>query len=303
MFTVFGFYKFKKIKSLDKLKVIFKEKLLQHKIRGTIIISSEGINGTLAGKEVSIQKIKKFLKNSLRFDNFDSINFSLSKFQPFHREQVKIKNEVVPLGIKVNSKNKKKNKYLSANSWNKLILKKETLVLDARKPFEFQVGTFKNAVNPNIKNFRNFPKYLNKIKKNKVVAMFCTGGIRCEKVSVFLKQKGFKNIFQLKGGILNYLNNVDKKKSLWKGECYVFDNRVSLKHKLKQGTFSICGGCRTPISPSDKKSTLFEKGVSCSNCFKKLKESQKIRFRMRQKQINQAKAIGGKHIFQKEYNI
>jgi len=133
--------------------------------------------------------------------------------------------------------------------------------------------------------------------------MFCTGGIRCEKASVYLKQKGFKNVFQLKGGILNYLDNVEKKDSLWKGECYVFDNRVSLKHKLKQGSFSICSGCRTPISPIEKKSNMYEKGVSCPNCYEKLTESQKARFRMRQKQITLAKSKRTKHMFQKEYKI
>ena len=239
----------------------------------------------------------------LKFSKFDSHNHSLSKFQPFHRGKVKIKKEVVPIGLNINSKTKRQSKYLSGKSWNKLISKKDTLVVDARKPFEFKVGTFKKAVNPNINNFRDFPKYLKKINKAKPVAMFCTGGIRCEKASVYLKQKGFKNVFQLKGGILNYLDNVEKKDSLWKGECYVFDNRVSLKHKLKQGSFSICSGCRTPISPREKKSNMYEKGVSCPNCYEKLTDSQKARFRMRQKQITLAKSKGTKHMFQKEYKI
>ena len=190
---------------------------------------------------------------------------------------------------------------MSGKSWNKLITKKETLLIDVRKPFEYSVGTFKNAMNPNIQNFRDFPKFLNKIEKTKSVAMFCTGGIRCEKASIFLKQKGFKNVFQLKGGILNYLNKTKKKDSLWKGECFVFDNRVSLKHKLKQGTFSICGGCRKPISTKDKKSKKYEEGVSCERCYDTLSILQKSRFRMRQNQINLAKKAGKKHKFQKEY--
>ena len=156
-------------------------------------------------------------------------------------------------------------------------------------------------MNPNIQNFRDFPKFLNKIEKTKPVAMFCTGGIRCEKASIFLKKKGFKNVFQLKGGILNYLNKTKKKDSLWKGECFVFDNRVSLKHKLKQGTFSICGGCRKPISTKDKRSKKYEKGVSCERCYDTLSSLQKSRFRMRQNQINLAKKAGKKHKFQKEY--
>jgi len=303
MFSVFGFYKFKKILSLKKHKEFFQSEFLNNKIRGTLILASEGINGTIAGERKSILKIKNLLRKKLKFSKFDSHNHSLSKFQPFHRGKVKIKKEVVPIGLNINSKTKRQSKYLSGKSWNKLISKKDTLVVDARKPFEFKVGTFKKAINPNINNFRDFPKYLKKINKAKPVAMFCTGGIRCEKASVYLKQKGFKNVFQLKGGILNYLDNVEKKDSLWKGECYVFDNRVSLKHKLKQGSFSICSGCRTPISPIEKKSNMYEKGVSCPNCYEKLTESQKARFRMRQKQITLAKSKGTKHMFQKEYKI
>ena len=303
MFSVFGFYKFKKILSLKKHKKFFQSEFLNNKIRGTLILASEGINGTISGERKSILKIKNLLRKKLNFTKFDSNNHSLSKFQPFHRGKVKIKKEVVPIGLNINSKTKRQSKYLSGKSWNKLISKKDTLVVDARKPFEFKVGTFKKAINPNINNFRDFPKYLKKINKAKPVAMFCTGGIRCEKASVYLKQKGFKNVFQLKGGILNYLDNVEKKDSLWKGECYVFDNRVSLKHKLKQGSFSICSGCRTPISPIEKKSNMYEKGVSCPNCYEKLTESQKARFRMRQKQITLAKSKGTKHMFQKEYKI
>ena len=303
MFSVFGFYKFKKILSLKKHKNFFQSEFLNNKIRGTLILASEGINGTIAGERKSILKIKNLLRKKLKFSKFDSHNHSLSKFQPFHRGKVKIKKEVVPIGLNINSKTKRQSKYLSGKSWNKLISKKDTLVVDARKPFEFKVGTFKKAINPNINNFRDFPKYLKKINRAKPVAMFCTGGIRCEKASVYLKQKGFKNVFQLKGGILNYLDNVEKKDSLWKGECYVFDNRVSLKHKLKQGSFSICSGCRTPISPIEKKSNMYEKGVSCPNCYEKLTESQKARFRMRQKQITLAKSKGTKHMFQKEYKI
>ncbi len=303
MFSVFGFYKFKKILSLKKHKNFFQSEFLNNKIRGSLILASEGINGTIAGERKSILKIKNLLRKKLKFSKFDSHNHSLSKFQPFHRGKVKIKKEVVPIGLNINSKTKRQSKYLSGKSWNKLISKKDTLVVDARKPFEFKVGTFKKAINPNINNFRDFPKYLKKINKAKPVAMFCTGGIRCEKASVYLKQKGFKNVFQLKGGILNYLDNVEKKDSLWKGECYVFDNRVSLKHKLKQGSFSICSGCRTPISPIEKKSNMYEKGVSCPNCYEKLTDSQKARFRMRQKQITLAKSKGTKHMFQKEYKI
>ena len=301
MFTISGFYKFKKINSLKKYKIHLEKKISNTSIRGSIIISSEGINGSLAGNSKDILKILKLIKKKFKFTDFDSSNISTSRFQPFHKAKVKIKKEVVPLGLKIKSESKRRNRYLSGKSWNKLIVKKETLLIDVRKPFEYRVGTFKNAMNPNIQNFRDFPKFLNKIEKTKPVAMFCTGGIRCEKASIFLKKKGFKNVFQLKGGILNYLNKTKKKDSLWKGECFVFDNRVSLKHKLIQGTFSICGGCRKPISTKDKKSKKYEEGVSCERCYDTLSSLQKSRFRMRQNQINLAKKAGKKHKFQKEY--
>ncbi len=301
MFTIFGFYKFKKINLLSNYKVSLVNEMLNTSLKGIIILSSEGINGTIAGHNKDIHKFIKFLKKKFRFLTFDSNNKSTSCFQPFHKAKVKIKKEVVPLGLKININNKRLNKYISGKLWNKLIKKKETLLIDARKPFEFNVGTFKNAINPNIQNFRDFPKFLNKIEKDKPVAMFCTGGIRCEKASIFLKKKGFKNVFQLKGGILNYLNKTKKKDSLWQGECFVFDNRVSLKHKLKQGTFSICGGCRKPISMKDKKSDKYEEGVSCQRCYDTLTNLQKSRFRMRQNQINLAKKVGKKHKFQKEF--
>ena len=301
MFTVFGFYKFKKGNFLKKNKELLQREILKNKIRGTIILSTEGINGTIAGKRRNINQIIKSLKKVLNFKDFDSKNMSQSHFQPFHKGKIKIKNEVVPLGLKINSNNKKLNRYISGKSWNKLISNKETLVVDARKPFEYDVGTFKNSINPNIQNFRDFPKYLEKIDKAKPVAMFCTGGIRCEKASIFLKRKGFKNVFQLKGGILNYLSKIEKKDSLWKGECFVFDNRISLKHKLKQGTYFVCSGCRKPFSPKDKKSNKYEEGVSCPRCYDTLSNSQKTRFRMRQNQINLAKKAGRKHKFQKEF--
>ncbi len=301
MFTVFGFYKFKKVKSLKKYRSLFQAEIIKNNIRGTIILSSEGVNGTISGYKKNIIKITRILKNEFKFQNFDSQNTTSSNFQPFNKGKIKIKKEVVPLGLKINNKNKMLNKYVSGKSWNKLISNKETLVIDARKPFEYDVGSFKNAINPKIQNFRDFPRYLKKIKKTKPVAMFCTGGIRCEKASIFLKKKGFKNVFQLKGGILSYLNKTQKKDSLWRGECYVFDNRISLKHKLKQGSYSMCSGCRTPVSIKNKRSNKYEEGVSCPRCYDTLSNAQKSRFRMRQTQINLAKKAGKKHKFQKEY--
>ena len=301
MFEVLGFYKFTKIKSLKKNKVLLRDFLIKKEIRGTIIIANEGLNGTISGKSKNIEDIINKLKKIFSFKKFDNSNKSKSNFQPFHKPKVKIKKEVVPMNLSLKSKERNLKTHLDPREWNKLIKNKDTYIIDTRKPFEFDVGTFKGSVNPNVSNFRDFPKYLNKLKKDKPVAMFCTGGIRCEKTAVYLKKKGFNNIFQLNGGILNYLKKINTKESLWKGECFVFDNRISLKHGLKVGTYFMCSGCRKPISPKDKKSKKYEEGVSCPNCYNNLTEAQKSRFRMRQKQINLAKKSGSKHIFQKEF--
>jgi UPF0176 protein len=301
MFNIFGFYKFTNITKLKKHKQDLQLFMVKNDVRGTLIIAKEGINGTISGKKIATTLVKRKILKLFNFKDFDSRNNSSSMFQPFHKAKVKIKKEVVPIGLNVDKKNKKKNIYVEPGKWNELIKNKNTFLIDARKPFEYKVGTFKGALNPNISNFRDFPRYLNKVKKNQPVAMFCTGGIRCEKASVYLKNNGFKNVYQLKGGILGYLEKTKKEKSLWKGECYVFDNRISLKHKLQQGTYSMCSGCRTPVSISDKKSKKYEEGVSCLNCHDKLTNEQKERFRMRQKQITLAKQQGKSHIFKKEF--
>ena len=300
MFEVFGFYKFKKLTSLKKNKFLLQNFSIKKNIRGTIIIANEGVNASISGKTNDLKLTIAKIKKTLDLKKFDSENISKSKFQPFHKSKVKIKKEIVPMSLTLTSKNKKVD-HVDPKKWNKLINNKEVLVLDSRKPFEYKVGTFKRSVNPNVDNFREFPKYLSKLDKKKPIAMFCTGGIRCEKASVFLEKKGFKNTFQLKGGILNYLKSVKKKDSLWKGECFVFDNRISVKHGLITGSYSMCSGCRKPISSKDKKSKKYEEGVSCPNCHDNLKKTQKDRFRMRQKQINLAKKSGSKHIFQKEF--
>ena len=299
MFYISGFYKFKKITNLKKNKKLLLRYFNENSVRGTIIISSEGINGTISATKENLRIVISKIKLTFKIKKFDSLNLSINKFQPFHRGKVKIKKEVVPIGIMV-TKRKLKN-HIDPSKWNKLIRDKNTFLIDVRKSFEYQVGTFKRSINPNVNNFREFPNYLGNLSKEKKIAMFCTGGIRCEKASIFLSRKGFKNVFQLKGGIINYLKKVKKEDSLWKGECYVFDNRVSIKHGLVTGSFSMCSGCRKPISLKDMKSKKFEEGVSCPNCHDHLNASQKERFRMRQKQINLAKKLGKKHIFQKEF--
>jgi len=298
MYKIFGFYKFKKIKNIKLLKKNLKNFIEEEQIRGTIIISIEGINGTISFKPIKYKNVKNKILNLLNIRKLDNENISYYKYQAFKKGKIKIKKEVVPIGMKLN-KIVTKNK-IEPKDWNKFILKKETVLIDTRKNFEFKVGTFKGSINPELNNFRDFPRYFKTLKKDQNIGMFCTGGIRCEKASAYLKKKGFKNVYQLKGGIINYLDNVKKKDSLWSGDCFVFDNRVSIKHGLKPGNLKICPGCRNPIKLSERKSNFYEQGVSCPNCYNKLTNSQKQRFRMRQKQILTAKKHGKKYFFQRE---
>ena len=298
MYKIFGFYKFKKIKNIKLLKKNLKNFIEEEQVRGTIIISIEGINGTISFKPTKYKKVKNKILNLLNIRKLDNENISYYKYQAFKKGKIKIKKEVVPIGMKLN-KIVTKNK-IEPKDWNKFIIKKETVLIDTRKSFEFKVGTFKGSINPELNNFRDFPRYFKTLKKDQNIGMFCTGGIRCEKASAYLKKKGFKNVYQLKGGIINYLDNVKKKDSLWSGDCFVFDNRVSIKHGLKPGNLKICPGCRNPIKLSERKSNFYEQGVSCPNCYNNLTNSQKQRFRMRQKQILTAKKHGKKYFFQRE---
>ena len=298
MYKIFGFYKFKQIKNIKLLKKNLENFIEAEEVRGSIIISTEGINGAISFKPSKYKKVKNKILHLLNIRKLDNENISNYKYQAFKKGKIKIKKEVVPIGMKLN-KIVTKNK-IEPKDWNKFILKKETVLIDTRKSFEFKVGTFKGSINPELNNFRDFPQYFKTLKKNQNIGMFCTGGIRCEKASAYLKKKGFKNVYQLKGGIINYLDNVKKKDSLWDGDCFVFDNRVSIKHGLKPGNLKICPGCRYPIKLSERKSNFYEQGVSCPNCYNKLTNSQKQRFRMRQKQILTAKKHGKKYFFQRE---
>ena len=295
---IFGFYKFKIVTNLKKKKELLDNFLKKESFRGTIILSSEGVNGTISFKIGKYNLIKKNIKKILDLKNFDNENLTRYKYQAFHKGKIKVKKELVPIGIKL--KKRIIDNQINPEDWNNFIKKKKTVIIDTRKNFEFKVGTFRGSINPKLDNFRDFPKFFKTLKKDNNIGMFCTGGIRCEKASFYLRSRGFKNVFQLSGGIINYLNKIDKKKSLWKGDCFVFDNRISVKHGLKTGNLKICAGCREPITKLEKYNRQYEEGVSCSNCFNKLTNKQKQRFRMRQKQINQSKKKGQKYFYQIE---
>ena len=248
-FTIITFYQFKK--DFDQTQVLSEIKFFCtfNKIKGTVLIASEGINGTLAGLKKDINNIVNILKKH----NFLNVNikFSYSKLMPFQKLKVKYKKEIVTLRTKYSDPEIQTGKHISFNEWNNIINDKKTILLDVRNNFEVQIGSFKGAINPKTKNFTEFKAYVkNNLNnsKDKKIAMFCTGGIRCEKASSYLLTKGFKNVCQLEGGILKYLEKIPESKSLWHGECFVFDGRVSVKDGLKKGTYKLCHACREPLS-------------------------------------------------------
>ena len=286
MLKLISFYKFVKILNPIDNKLIFKKFLIDNKLKGSIIFSLEGINGSIAGKQSNIELLSNFLKKKFLFDEFDNINECDVDFIPFKKAKIKIKKEVVPLNELFNDNKYKFQNRVEPEDWNKLILSNDVTVVDVRKSFEIEIGTFEKAINPKINDFRKFPEYFEKLSsdKDKKIAMFCTGGIRCEKAASYLFKRGFKNVYQLKGGILNYLNKIPSKKSLWNGECFVFDERITVVNNSKIGNYHMCAGCSTPISKKDIQSPKYEKDVSCPKCFDKLTEKQKYRFRMRASQ-------------------
>jgi UPF0176 protein len=284
--NVIGFYKIKKISKLAKHQNLLKNFLSKSLVKGIVILSPEGINGTIAGQKNNVNKCVNYIKKKFYIKEFDSKSFSKVEYQPFNKLKIKIKKEVIPIGLKLTPLEKKEHKYIGPKNWNKLIKNKDVIVIDVRKPMEFKLGTFKNAIDPNVKNFRQFPSFFKKLNKNKKIAMFCTGGIRCEKAANFLQKKGFKEVHQLKGGILNYLNTIKKSESLWKGECFIFDKRVSLKHKLIPGNYIICSACRTPVSTKERNSRKYVEDISCPNCYDKLTKKKKNKLLMRKQQKN-----------------
>ncbi len=292
-FTIFTFYQFKKFKYIDKYKNKIKEFCYFHKIRGTILIAKEGINGTVAGLKDEIYLLELFLKE-LGFSNLESKK-SFYKYMPFNYLKVRVKEEIVTFGNNILDVENNHGSHINPENWNELINSDDVLVIDVRNNFEHKIGTFKKAINPKTKKFSEFKKFVdNEIssKKNKKIALFCTGGIRCEKASAYMKSEGFKNVYQLKGGILKYLEVTKKNKSRWIGECFVFDNRVSVINKLNIGSYELCHSCRTPLSKKDRLSDKYKKGISCHECYKKLTPEKKKRLLERNKQIKISKRKG-----------
>ena len=296
------FYHFVKIEEYKKLQPVIQKFCDKSFIKGTILLASEGINGTLSADKKNINGFHHFIKNDERFKNkFKNISHkeSWAKKNPFYRMKVKLKKEIVTLGVEGISPTKKVGKYVNPDEWNELISDPDTIIIDTRNTYEVDIGSFKGAVNPKTKSFRELPQFLEKnIKKykGKKIAMFCTGGIRCEKATSFLVEKGIENVFHLQGGILKYLEKISKEKSLWEGECFVFDQRVAVTHKLKEGKYNQCFACRHPLSPDEMLSEQYKKGTSCPYCYNKLSNKKKSSLLERQKQIDLARKKGEEHI-------
>jgi UPF0176 protein len=275
---------------------------LSREIKGTILLADEGINGTLAGPEKSILELLNYLKTDPLFEGkFKGLGHkeSWSDKHPFYRMKVKFKKEIVTLGVTGVSPSIMVGEYVKPEDWNSIISDPEVVLIDTRNDYEYAIGTFKNAINPKTTTFREFPEYVKTHfdpKKHKKVAMFCTGGIRCEKASSYMMAEGFDKVYHLEGGILKYLEEVNPDESLWQGECFVFDQRVAIKHGLEVGEYDQCYACRYPLSADDMKSDKYTPGISCPHCYNQHTPDKLKALTERQKQVILAKDRGTEHI-------
>ncbi len=294
-YKVAAFYKFLSV--LDKDIILIKEELSELaknvEIKGTILIASEGCNGTVCGTENAINQFIEILKQLLKISDMN-VKYSWSKNQAFRRFKARKKKEIVTIGIKQINPTKSVGKYVKAAEWNEFLEDPDSVVIDTRNEYEIKVGNFGGAINPHTNSFREFPAWVQKHLKPLIeenpslkIGMYCTGGIRCEKATSYLIEEGFPDVHHLEGGILKYLEDVPPEKSLWDGECFVFDQRVSLDHNLSPGSHRMCHACGLPISPEDLKKPTYIKGLQCEACVNKFTDSDRARFAERQRQIDE----------------
>ena len=298
MLTICALYKFTRLDDFEEIQGPLKIFLESLNIRGTLLLAKEGVNGTISGDNDSIMKSLDYLQKDERLVGLE-YKFSYSEKPPFKRLKVKLKKEIVTLGVSNIDPIFSSGTYVKPADWNELINDPDVVLIDTRNNYEFEIGSFKGSINPNTETFREFPAYTkNNLEKyrDKKIAMFCTGGIRCEKSTAYLKSKGFENVFHLQGGILKYLEEIKEDESLWEGECFVFDDRVAVKHNLELGKYDQCHACRFPITDEDKAHPHYEKGASCPRCYGTKNSSQVSRYREREKQVQLAKSRGESHI-------
>ncbi len=297
-YVVAALYKFVDFPDFTEYREALFDLCVENEVKGTLLLAAEGINGTIAGPEKGIENVLSFLRDDKRFEDVE-VKFSIDDSQPFLRTKIRLKKEIVTLGKPEANPLEVVGEYVSPEEWNDLINDPEVTLIDTRNDYEVELGTFEGAINPDIQTFRDFPEYVEKNldpEKHKKVAMFCTGGIRCEKASAYMLRHGFENVYHLKGGILKYLEDVEKENSKWEGECFVFDQRVSVNHDLDRGNYELCWSCRMPINEEDKKSPMYEEGVACPHCAESLEEERKERLRERKRQIDLAREKNIPHI-------
>jgi len=298
MYSICALYKFTRLDDFEAIQTPLKSFLNSLAIRGTLLLAREGINGTISGSKESLEKALDYLQSDPRLLGLD-YKYSYSKKTPFKRLKVKLKKEIVTMGLTEIDPTHSVGTYVKPKDWNELINNPDVVLIDTRNNYEYEIGSFKGAINPNTETFREFPSFTkNSLEKyrNKKIAMFCTGGIRCEKSTAYLKSEGYENVFHLQGGILKYLEEIGEDESLWEGECFVFDDRVAVKHNLEQGKYDQCHACRFPITEEDIMHPHYEKGASCPRCFGTKNSNQMARYREREKQVQLAKKRGEEHI-------
>ncbi|MGB3495703.1 MAG: rhodanese-related sulfurtransferase [Elainellaceae cyanobacterium] len=268
MYSVVTFYKFVSLDRLPDRQQVLQELCQAHQIKGTILLANEGINATLAGLPDGLNTVLEHIQADASLADLQ-LKYSTAAEPPFHRMKVKLKPELIPLGMPEIDPSQRVGTYVSPEQWNELLTDPDVVLIDTRNDYEVAIGTFKGAHNPNLQHFRQFPDYARQhldSHQHKKIAMFCTGGIRCEKASALLLEQGFSEVYHLQGGILSYLETVPPEASTWEGECFVFDERVSVRQGLQPGTYDLCYACGHPISQEDKTSETYEPGVSCPHC-------------------------------------
>ena len=281
---------------------VLREKLVQvcekQSLKGTLLLAEEGINGTVAGGREGIDNLLCFLKQDSRFSDLEHKESFVSQM-PFYRMKVRLKKEIVTMGVPDTDPNQLNGAKVDYKEWNELISDPDVLVIDTRNEYECEIGTFKNAISPNTKTFREFPEFVNNklgSDKNKKIAMFCTGGIRCEKATNYLLKQGYEDVYHLNGGILKYLEEVKAEENLWQGDCFVFDGRVAVDKNLEQGNYEQCFACRMPLSKEELQSEEYEKGISCPYCIASLTDEKYMRVSERQRQVELAENRQQQHI-------
>ncbi|MCP4001207.1 MAG: rhodanese-related sulfurtransferase [Gammaproteobacteria bacterium] len=300
-YCVAALYRFVALNDYIALRTPLQAKLKQLHICGTLLLAAEGINGTVAGREVDIDTLLNWLVTADCWQNHligIEVKKSWTDKRPFTRSKVKLKKEIVTMGIENIDPNKSVGTYIEPADWNQLISNPDVITIDTRNNYEVQIGCFKDAINPQTRTFREFPGYAQRELdpiKNKKVAMYCTGGIRCEKSTAYMKSLGFDEVYHLKGGILKYLEEIPREESLWEGECFVFDERVAVNHDLQPGRYIQCHACRMPLTADDCKNELYTQGESCHYCHDTTTPEQKQHYRERQKQVLLAKERGEEH--------